>query len=57
VSTLDQQPRTTDRRNDAFHEPRAPGGEGRVNQPQKLAPKPPRGQVMTGAPGRDPVKR
>lgn len=57
MSTLDQQPRTTSTRNDALHEPRAAGGVGRVNQPQKLAPAPPRGQDMTGSPKQMPVKR
>lgn len=57
MSTLDREPRTTNTRNDALHEPRAPGGVGRVNQPQKLAPAPPRGQDMAGAPKQMPVKR
>lgn len=51
MSTLDKEPRVTDTRNDALHEPRAPGGVGRVNQPQKLAPVPPKGPKSV------PVKR
>ena len=48
MSTLDKEPRTVTTRNDALHEPRASGGVGRVNQPQKLAPTPPRGPDLTG---------
>lgn len=47
MSTLDREPRTTSTRNDALHSPRVSPGAS-PNQPQKLAPKPPRGPDLSG---------
>jgi hypothetical protein len=57
MSTLDREPRTFGGKNDPLHEPRFDPGMTRPNQPQKMAPKLPRGADMMKPPARMPVKR
>jgi hypothetical protein len=63
MSTLDREPRdiSANRPSPLFERRVDPGVNtlrpARVDPPSLLAPKPPRGADMTGAPGRMPVKR
>ncbi len=62
MSTIDRQPRINSSPNDALHERRVDPGTGaavspRADRPDRLPTKLPRGQDMTGAPKRVPVKR